>query len=442
MCRFGLRCVSPGAMAALGVVLILAARTRADDGDPRARVLELNKITGADPLLAKVRELKANPELAKKLVQAGLPVAKEKGALHYNAALVLAHAAADLKDLKAGEVYYRLCMQQAAKLQSTKKLLESYGGLIDLLYDSKKFNESVRVCRELLELKMDDGKPRIVLGPITNRFGDIDYVEIDFDAAGLLKPGVHRLLIQAITKQGKYDQAIKLVENLIKDRDHWMERQLKAWVLNEAGRFSEAAKTYEDVIDRVKNDKSPRLQEEDREFYLYRYRYLLSHIYVDLKHIDRASEHLQALLKKKPDDPGLHNDLGYIWADHDVKLEEAEKLIRKALDLDRKRRQDLKKVNPDIEDKDNGAYLDSLGWVLFKQKKYKEAKEWLLKALEDKSSQHIEIYDHLGDVHMALGERAAALAAWRKGLEVVGEGRREMERKTAVEKKLEKFSPK
>jgi len=52
-------------------------------------------------------------------------------------------------------------------------------------------------------------------------------------------------------------------------------------------------------------------------------------------------------------------------------------------------------------------------------------------------SQHIEIYDHLGDVHMALGEKELALEAWRKGLEHVGEGRREMERKSLVQKKID-----
>src|SRR5262249_57319021 len=118
-----------------------------------------------------------------------------------------------------------------------------------------------------------------------------------------------------------------------------------------------------------------------------------------------------------------------------MNLDEAEKHIRKALEIDRKKRKDAK-VKPE-EDRDNGAYLDSLGWVLFKQKKFKEAKEILLKAVEDKDSQHIEIYDHLGDVHMALGEREAAQAAWKRGLEVVGTSRREQQRRAEVEKKLQ-----
>jgi tetratricopeptide (TPR) repeat protein len=132
------------------------------------------------------------------------------------------------------------------------------------------------------------------------------------------------------------------------------------------------------------------------------------------------------------------NDLGYIWADNDMKLDEAEKLIRKALDLDREDR----KKDPDFDpktDRDRGAYLDSLGWVLFKQKKTKEAKEWLIKALEDKTAQHIEIFDHLGDVHMVLGEREEAIRAYENGLKAVTDNRRDQMLKASVEKKLEKL---
>jgi len=145
---------------------------------------------------------------------------------------------------------------------------------------------------------------------------------------------------------------------------------------------------------------------------------------------------LKALLVKDPDNPSYLNDLGYIWADHDKNLDEAEKLIRKALDEDRKQR---RKANPDIkpeEDKDIGAYLDSLGWVLFKQKKYKEAKKYLLQAIETEDGKHVEIYDHLGETHLALGEKAEAIAAWKKGVEVAGPSKREQERKSVVEKKL------
>jgi tetratricopeptide (TPR) repeat protein len=241
-------------------------------------------------------------------------------------------------------------------------------------------------------------------------------------------------MIQAIAKQGKYKQALKMADKLIKDRDHWLERAVKGWVQREAGQYADATKTYEDVLGRVNKDKN--LDPEDRELYQDQYHYILSNIYLEENQLNKATEHLQALLVRHPDDPGYNNDLGYIWADHDVKLPEAEKLILKALEMDRKRRQGAPGFKPE-DDHDNGAYLDSLGWVYYKQKKFKEARDALLKAVEDKTSQHIEIYDHLGDVYMALGERDAAMKAWRKGVEVAGEGRRDRQRKAVVEKKLQ-----
>jgi len=422
--------------AAVLLVFGVTLAARGDEAE-RKRVLALGQTTGDDSLNGELQTLLANPGQTKKLLAEGLTLLNDKEqALKYNTAHLLAQAAAELKDLKASEAFYRLCMGQAVKLQSTRKILQSYGGLIDTLYENKKYAESAKVCKELLELKTGDGKPRVYYLAVPNRFGEPDFIEDeDFDPAKRLRPGVHRLLIQAIAKQGKFDQAIKLADNLIRAQDTWQERQLKAWVQREAGRFGEAARTYEDVLERIEKDAT--LEPEEKEQYQERYRYILSNVYVDLKQIDRAAEKLKALIAKKAEEPAYYNDLGYIWADHDMNLGEAEKLIRKALDLDRaKRRKANPKLTPD-EDKDNGAYLDSLGWVLFKQKKYKEAKEALLEAVKDKTAQHIEIYDHLGDVHMALGERDAAIAAWRRGLEVAGEGQREKQRRTEVEKKLQ-----
>ncbi|MBX9678246.1 MAG: tetratricopeptide repeat protein [Gemmataceae bacterium] len=403
-----------------------------------ADIAPYNKLTGGEPMEAALKVLLADKDKAKKVISEAIPFTKDPGTLSYNGAYVLALAATDMKDLKAAEPLFRVCMAQAVKLQSSRKLLQSYGALIDAYFDNKKFDESARICKELLELKTDDGKERVVLTAVTNRFGDIDFVEDDaFDTAKRLRPGVHRLLVQAVAKQGKYDQAIKIVDNLIKVQDHWMERQLKGWVYREAGKFDEAIKTYEDVLERVQKDRE--IDAEEREHYLERYQYLLSSVYVDAKQIDKAVGVLQKLVEKKPEDPGYANDLGYIMADNDMKLEESEKLVRKAIELDRKRRKLNSKLDPE-DDHDNGAYLDSLGWTLFKQKRYKEAKEVMLDALKDKNAQHIEIFDHLADILIALDERQAAVDAWKKGLEFVNDTRRDQERKAAVEKKLQMYS--
>ncbi|HXG13095.1 MAG TPA: tetratricopeptide repeat protein [Gemmataceae bacterium] len=393
------------------LVCLAVAAAAADDDALRKRALELNYVTGSDAIEGQVATLVQDAAGTRKLLAAAQAMIKEKDQpLNVNALYILGRAAQLLKEYEAGRAFYRAYADQALKLQSGMRLAQAFGGLIDVLYASEKFEEAVKVCREFLEIQGDDNVTRF-------------------------KPVVLRRMIQALARQGKSEEALKLVDNLVKAQpSNWLALELKGWVLREAGQYDESAKVYEEVLDRINKDKG--LTKEEREEFGADVRYLLSGVYVDAEQVDKAAEHLKALLAKDPNNPTYNNDLGYIWADHDMNLDEAEKLIRKAIDEDRKQR---KKLNPDLkpeEDKDNAAYLDSLGWVLFKKKKFKEAKEWLQKAVELPDGQHVEIYDHLGDVHWALGEKAEAIAAWKKGIEVAGSGKREQKRKAEVEKKL------
>jgi tetratricopeptide (TPR) repeat protein len=429
----------PLGLAAVLTLLGLTLSVRAGQDDPlRKQVVRLGQVTGKEALQAHFDELGKDKSHAHRLVATGAKMASAKDSdLTYAAALLLAKTAEDLKDYKACEALYRVCMDQAAKLCSFNMVLESYGGLIEALYRGKHYSAAVRICRELLELKTGDERPRVYRILVEDKAGEIGEVDVpDYDVTRPIRPDVHNMMIKALAKDAKYDQALKLTENLIRaNPDDWNDRQLKGWVLREAGRFGEAAKVYEDVLERIGKDKD--LSQKKKDNYTGQYRYELSNIYVDLKQIDHATDQLRWLVEHYPEEPGFYNDLGYIMADNDMNLQESETLIRKALDLDREAR----KKSPNFDagkDMDKGAYLDSLGWVLFKQRKFEDAKKYLLEALKDTNSQHIEIFDHLGDTYMALGMREEAVSAWRQGLTVAGEDRREQERKRIVEKKLDK----
>jgi tetratricopeptide (TPR) repeat protein len=396
-----------------------AVRAADDDAALRKRALALNDITGNGPIAGEIKALVSDAAGTKKLLQAAIAMAKEKEQpFNYNAAYILAGAAADLKDLEAGRVFYRLCATLASKLQSGTKLADAYVGLIQLLDDNKKFEESEKVCKEFLELPDDDPDPTR-RGPVS-----------------LLKSPILRHMILGMAKQGKLDEANKLVDKLLEaNPENWLMLELRGQIQREAGRDAEAAKTYEDILGRINKQKE--LKDDDKAKLIRDYRYLLSGIYVDLNQIDKAADLLKSLLSEKPNSPTYNNDLGYIWADHDMNLDEAEKMIRKALEEDRKQRKAIPDLPPE-EDKDSAAYLDSLGWVLFKKKDFKEAKKYLLLATQDQEEgQHIEILDHLADAHLALGEKADAIAVWKKALELPTPTKREKQRKVDVEKKLQ-----
>ncbi len=93
------------------------------------------------------------------------------------------------------------------------------------------------------------------------------------------------------------------------------------------------------------------------------------------------------------------NYLGYTYADLGINLEEAEGLVRRALEL-----------RPD-----DGYITDSLGWVFYKQGDYEEALTWLLKASELAPDDPI-IIEHVGDAYLKLGDKANALIYYLKSL--------------------------
>src|SRR5207253_4726993 len=113
---------------------------------------------------------------AKKLLDYALPLAQKKE-LSYNAALILGLLAADMKNMKTSETFFRVCMDKAAKLQSFEKLKQAYGLPIELHYGYKNYVDSARLSKELLELNTDDGKNRLVIATMKNRFDEIEFRE-------------------------------------------------------------------------------------------------------------------------------------------------------------------------------------------------------------------------------------------------------------------------
>jgi tetratricopeptide (TPR) repeat protein len=415
-----MRTARVGVLSGLAALVLLAAAwlvgpARAEDDEALKRqALALNEVTGEDPIKGEVKALVQKPEATKKLLAVAVRMAKEKDQpFNYNGAYILAQTAHVLKDLDAGRIFYRICIDQSVKLISGQKLAQAYSGLIDLLTQHHKNEECIKVCQEFLDLP-DEGA---VMNPVKRLQGLV----------------LSRLAL-ILARDGQIEKANKLVDALLEARpDSLAALDLKAQVQREAGKVADSAKTYEDLLGRVQKDKN--YTDEEKTGYIEEIRYKLSNVYVDLNKIDKAAEHLKALLAKKPDDPTYNNDLGYIWADHDMNLDEAEKMIRKALEEDRKQRKAIADL-PAEEDRDNAAYLDSMGWVLFKKKQYAEAKKYLLLAVKEKEGQHIEILDHLGDVHLALNEKAEAIAAWKKAVAVEPQSKREKEKKAEVEKKI------
>lgn len=127
------------------------------------------------------------------------------------------------------------------------------------------------------------------------------------------------------------------------------------------------------------------------------------------KYEEAARQFEKSILLTPPDDPsraaGTLNYLGYMWLERGEHLDQAEQFIRKANELE----------------PDNAAYVDSLGWVLFKRGKFAESLIELLRAeslLDEITAEDAEILDHIAQAHDRLNQRARAEEYWRRVIEL------------------------
>jgi tetratricopeptide (TPR) repeat protein len=120
-----------------------------------------------------------------------------------------------------------------------------------------------------------------------------------------------------------------------------------------------------------------------------------------------------------------YNYLGYMWADHNMYLDEAEDMIKRALQIE----------------PDNGSYLDSLGWVEFRKGRFDQALADLLRAAKNMEHEDAVVFEHIGDVYLKLNRVSQALEAWQKALVLDPKNKNLTEKIESTKTTISKGSP-
>ena len=406
------------------------AQTAVESG--ASGVTSLNGVTGTLSRRNALKDLTNDRAKGRESVKKAFSEAKSerpKDALapfNLNASYVLGRAGYILRENEAGAFFLKAYVEEAKKLQSPSKLIEGYNALLMYQYEVGQFEACEKTCQEFMDLAL----------PQTA------------DEDGLInkaKSNVIRRMLLCQSRLGEYEKAEKVLKR-ISGRgglNPLAEQDLRCRMLREAGKLEEAIAGYQKLIEQVDQDEA--LKKEQRDGINDELKYTMTGLYTELKQVDKAVSVLEALVEKEPNNPTYNNDLGYILADNSRDLEKAEKLIRKALEEDKKRRQKAAdEADPDEKDKDdeetaeldNASYLDSLGWVLYRAKRYDEAQKALESAVAVEAGRNTEIYDHLGDVLAAKGDKVGAIKYYQLGLETVSASKRDQMKKTQIEEKL------
>ncbi len=141
----------------------------------------------------------------------------------------------------------------------------------------------------------------------------------------------------------------------------------------------------------------------------------------------RAIEKMRQLVDNDPKNAAALNFMAYSLAQNGGDLDEAERLVRRALE-----------VKPE-----SAAFLDSLGWVLFKKGKAEEGAEVLERAV-DSGPEDPTLFEHLGEVCVKLGRKTRAQECFSRSVELLQGNPDDAERPTQrveLERKLKLLSP-
>jgi tetratricopeptide (TPR) repeat protein len=190
----------------------------------------------------------------------------------------------------------------------------------------------------------------------------------------------------ALAKQGKLDDARAFLKRVAEDNpgEQVQLTVTEAQLLRDAQRAGDAFDLLSQAL--VKTPEQPDLL------------YDLALTAEKLERFDLLEKHLRDLIRLKPDHAHAYNALGYSFAERNMRLPEARKLIEKALE-----------ISPE-----DYFIIDSLGWVLYREGDLKGAARELRRAYAGRPD--AEIGAHLGEVLWVMGERDEARRVWDESL--------------------------
>jgi tetratricopeptide (TPR) repeat protein len=211
---------------------------------------------------------------------------------------------------------------------------------------------------------------------------------------------------------GRTEQAVGEVKRLFDGKSDREAYLALAQVYDKAREYASLAQALEAV------EKLSQSQEEKETVYFMRGAMLEK-----LKKLPEAEAEFRKVLGINPDNASALNYLGYMFADRNLRLQEANELISRALEME----------------PHNGAFLDSLGWVKFRLGQLEEAENYLRLAVQRVSRDAI-VHDHLGDVNFQQGKLREAIVQWERSLKEWEAGSRaehEPAEVAKIQKKLE-----
>lgn len=298
---------------------------------------------------------------------------------------------------KAAELYEKALVRHPRDYNAREKLAQCYQQL-------GRDDDAIAAFEELLEANSLNIRAYTALARLYEKKGNYDRMLSCLRQALILNPTQaerHMEIINLLFKLRRYEEALQALREA-RERFPALTQfaYLEAIVLSQMKRHEEALQAFERVMVQAANTQPELL---DSNFY-----FDYGAAAEQAGRYEKAAELLRKSIELDPYNAHrAYNYLGYMWAERGVNLEEAEQLIQRALEMD----------------PENGAYIDSIGWVYYQQGKYEEALAHLLRAAELLPEPDPVVFDHIGDAYDKLGRGTEAVIYWQKAAKLDPENR-------------------
>jgi tetratricopeptide (TPR) repeat protein len=297
---------------------------------------------------------------------------------------------------KAIQPLSRVVNQNPSSVQPRRALAQAYAGNNDLKSAIQTIDEIVEEEPGLLP----------VLGAYQHQAGQLTEAVATYTKALETQPGskdIKENRILALYEAQQYDKAVAFAVDAQRQHpDDPRFPRLQAVSTFKTGDKARAIEILESVIKNFSGDVASHLA--------------LADLYSDSGRRADAETSARQALAVAPTNPRVLNYLGYMLAQNGKDLDEAIRLVNRAL-----------QVAPG-----EGAYLDSLGWAHFQKGDLNEAEKYIGEAAV-KMPDNAEVLDHLGDLHARRGRWQDAITAWTRALKGQGGGIEP----SAVQKKID-----
>lgn len=314
----------------------------------------------AEKLVGEIQAMQRGPELELRL---GLMYLEEGRAAP--ASVLLAEAVRSIPSDQRARFAYGVSLAQLGKDEAALAELELIGPEHELYVDA-----------------------RVRIGTILLSLGRSDRVKLALRHALDRQPNAAPLLsfsAIALERSGQLDEALRTLREARRQAPHELElAQSEATLLIRNGDRDRGTRLMRALVEQ---------QSAPGEDALFR----LGEVFERAGEVEPAVETMQRIIRESPDSARALNFLGYMFAARATRLDEAEKLLRRALALEPR----------------SGAVLDSLGFVCFRRGKLEDAERYLSRAARLQPNDP-EVLEHLGDVYLARGKAEQARESYAR----------------------------